>query len=354
MSDNPPRGPRAFAVDPAAKVEAPAVSRAPRAFDDLASLAIEPDEALEEEALASLDATRIGKRRRKGLPFGKIFMAALGVVVSLAVGLALDELVRGLFARAEWLGWAALAASILLLFGVFGIVAREAHALLKLRSVEEERRLAASAFDSNSEPDARQAVARLRALLSDHPALEAARRRTDALEDEVIDGRDRLILAERELLLPLDVRARALVAGSAKRVSVVTAVSPRAFMDLLFVLFETVRLIRRMSELYGARPGTIGLVKLTRDVLAHLAVTGSIAIGDGIVQQVVGHGLAARLSAKLGEGVVNGLLTARVGIAAMDLCRPMPFLVVKRPSVGQFMSNLTRLGENDSAPDECA
>ncbi|HET7410238.1 MAG TPA: TIGR01620 family protein, partial [Paracoccaceae bacterium] len=131
----------------------------------------------------------------------------------------------------------------------------------------------------------------------------------------------------------------------------VTAVSPRAVVDLAFVLFETVRLIRRMSELYGARPGTIGLVRLTRDVLAHLAVTGSISIGDSLVQQVVGHGIAAKLSARLGEGVVNGLLTARVGLAAMDLCRPLPFLRVKRPSIGDFLGDLTAsAGERKALP----
>ena len=59
--------------------------------------------------------------------------------------------------------------------------------------------------------------------------------------------------------------------------------------------------------------------------MGHLAVTGAIAAGDSLIQQFVGHGLAARLSTKLGEGIVNGLLTARIGIAAMDQARPMEF-----------------------------
>lgn len=50
--------------------------------------------------------------------------------------------------------------------------------------------------------------------------------------------------------------------------------------DLLYVLYEAVRLIRAMAELYGGRPGTLGMFRLLRDVLAHLAVTGSIAVGD--------------------------------------------------------------------------
>jgi putative membrane protein len=58
-----------------------------------------------------------------------------------------------------------------------------------------------------------------------------------------------------------------------------------------------------------------------------------MAVGDSLVQQVLGHGLAARLSARLGEGVLNGMLTARVGLSAMAVCRPMPFAAKKAPGV---------------------
>ena len=59
--------------------------------------------------------------------------------------------------------------------------------------------------------------------------------------------------------------------------------------------------------------------------------------------------LAARLSAKLGEGVVNGLMTVRIGIAAMETARPFPFAAVRKPGIGDFLSALTSLrGRADS------
>ena len=70
-------------------------------------------------------------------------------------------------------------------------------------------------------------------------------------------------------------------------------------------------------------------------------VTGSIAVGDSIVQQLIGHGLASKLSARLGEGGVNGMMAARIGIAAMDLCRPLPFKALKRPGITDFAGDLT-------------
>ncbi len=350
MSEDRPRSPRSFARPALQQTMAEPAGRSPRGFRDLTSVRIEPDEALEQEALDALDAApAVMRPRRPRLTFGKVFIAGLGLVVSLATGLALDSLIRDFFARAEWLGYVAAGASALLVLGAVGVAFREFHAISRLRLVERERRDAQKAFDDNDEGAAQRVTERLVSMLGDHPETYAGRQRLAEWKDEVIDGRDRIALAERELLAPLDARARALLLASAKRVSVVTAVSPRAIVDLAFVFFETVRLIRRMSELYGARPGTLGLIRLTRDVLAHLAVTGTIALGDGLVQQVLGQGLAQRLSAKLGEGVVNGLLTARVGLSAMDICRPMPFMSVERPGVGAILRALA--ASTDTAPE---
>jgi putative membrane protein len=63
---------------------------------------------------------------------------------------------------------------------------------------------------------------------------------------------------------------------------------------------------------------------------------------------VLGHGVAARLSARLGEGVINGILTARIGIAAIAVCRPVPFIATKGPSVSDFMGELLSSAEAES------
>ncbi|MEX6508476.1 YcjF family protein [Jiella sp. M17.18] len=317
-------------------------SRAPKAFDDLARLEIEPDEAIDDDVLDTLDEPASPVRR--GFSFGKLFVTAFGILLSFAVGLAIDDIVRSLFARNEWLGWAALAAAALFVIGAVGVAAREAIGLMRLSAVDRERQRGLAAYQSDRLAEARAAVTALTALIAGRPQTAEGRARLAETVDDVIDPADLVALAERELLGPLDVEARALVLASAKRVSVVTAVSPKALVDVSYVLFETVKLIRRVSELYGARPGTLGLIRLTRNVVAHLAVTGSIAVGDGVVQQLLGHGVASRLSSRLGEGVVNGLLTARVGLAAMDLCRPLPFLRLRRPTLSDMLAELSPVG----------
>jgi len=48
--------------------------------------------------------------------------------------------------------------------------------------------------------------------------------------------------------------------------------------------------------------------------------------------------------------VINGLMTARIGISAMDLCRPMPFKALKRPGIGDFVSDIASVGGKPAAP----
>jgi putative membrane protein len=180
------------------------------------------------------------------------------------------------------------------------------------------------------------------------PNLARGRARLESHRGDIIDGRDLVLLTERELMAPLDQEARRLIGNAAKRVSVITAVSPRASVDMLFVLFNAVSLIRKLANLYGARPGMLGFIRLFRHVISHLAVTGGMAATDSIIQQVIGHGVAAKLSARLGEGVLNGLLTARLGLAALDVTRPLPFSALPRPSLNDLAGSLF---DGKKAPD---
>jgi putative membrane protein len=281
--------------------------------------------------------------RRKGFGWGTLFTAAAGGLVSLALGLALDALIRDLFSRAEWLGWLAAVLTALAVVAALAVIGREVLALTRLAAIESLSADAAVAAAADDRPKAEAVVAKITALYAGRP--ETARGRA-AMADhlaEVIDGRDLLILAEREVLSPLDARARAMVVASARRVSVVTALSPRALIDLVYVAAEAASLTRRLSMLYGGRPGTLGFFRLARHVLGHLAVTGGLAATDGLVHEIVGRSVASRLSARLGEGIVNGLMTARVGLAAIDVCRPLPFLGTRRTTISEIVGDVAKL-----------
>jgi putative membrane protein len=341
----PPRKPAAFRIEPEPdqRDERPVADapRKPRAIRPEAAVVTpaEIDVFAEPDIAESVPPPASPPKRHSRL--AAIFLGAFGILVSLAVGLWTDHLIRELFQRAEWLGWLAAGMAAIAAVALLIILIREMLALSRLASVEKLRARALDAIIRDDAKDARAVVDELSALVAGKPDTAAGRRALAELRGEIIDGANLVRLAETEILAPLDARAKVMILDAAKRVSLVTAVSPRALVDIAYVVFESGRLIRRLSELYGGRPGTLGFFRLARSVLAHLAVTGAIAAGDDFVHQIVGQGLAARLSAKLGEGVVNGMMTARIGIAAMQAARPLPFTAVKRPGISDFLSALT-------------
>ena len=203
----------------------------------------------------------------------------------------------------------------------------------------------ANARAADDRAAARRLVGQLVALYRNRPETARARAQVEEATRAIIDGRDLIDVTERALLRPLDDKAQGEIAAAAKRVSLVTAISPRAILDVVFVVAQIVRLVRRIAEIYGGRPGLLGLIKLARSIGAHIAITGGMAVGDSLLQQLVGHGIASRISARMGEGVLNGLLTARVGLSALAVCRPMPFSVDKAPGVSDVAPFLFSKGE---------
>lgn len=289
---------------------------------------------------------------RKGFPWGGLFWSALSGLVVMGLGLAVTSLIEDLFARNPWLGAAGLALGVLAGLALLVIVLREIVGLFRLGKVEALRRRALETIESDNRDAGRALLDDMLALTQKIPRLARGRSRLEAHRNDIIDGRDLVLLAERELMAPLDLEARTLIAAAAKRVSVVTAISPRAAVDMLFVLVNALNLIRRLAALYGGRPGALGVLKLFRQVMSHLAVTGGVAVTDSLLQQLIGHGLAARVSARLGEGMVNGLLTARLGLLAIDLVRPLPFHEIARPSLNDVAGALIRGSETGSQAPE--
>jgi putative membrane protein len=319
-------------------------ARPPRAFEaDEVEAASTSVETLAEAAAEAVPVPRMGW-------LGRLVVASAGLLVSLGLGLAADRLIRDLFASNPWLGWVGLTGLGLFLLALAALILREIGALWRLRSLDHLKARTGAALASDRLKDAKPIVGELRSIYAARPDLARALAQLAANEGQIFDGGELLRYTERTLMAPLDARARALAAASARRVALITAVSPRALVDIAFVVWESIRLGGAIARLYGARPGFWSSWRLVGAILGHLAVTGGLVLTDGVVEQLVGQGLAARLSQRLGEGVVNGLMTVRVGIAAMRVIRPLPFIAETQPSVRDFLPELVNVLKANEKP----
>jgi len=287
--------------------------------------------------------------RRRGWSFLSLFVAGVGGLAGLALALSLTAFVEDLLSRVPWLGGLAAALAMLAVLGLVGMVLREWLAIRRLKAVEDLRRRADAAVAGDDGKAARHVLKDLADLYADRPVTARGRKALGGHMREIIDGRDLIGLGEREILAPLDREAVRAIVGASRRVAAVTALSPRALVDIVFVVFAALSLVRRIAVIYGGRPGTLGFLRVLRHAVAHLAVTGGMAAGDSLVGEVIGNSIAAKLSAKLGEGIVNGLMTARLGLAALDVLRPLPFTATRRPRVNDIVGEIARVAPSEKA-----
>lgn len=316
------KAPVLFDLDDNDATTAPDVAAAPPVPDPL------PQRAERGSPAAMEQAARLATKAPSRL--SRWFWGLVLALISTVAALAAWDFAVALIQRIPLLGWAVsagLAAAVLL-----GLVLalREVVAVARLKRVDALRQTGLAA--SQDVAAARAYVARLDQFYGGRDDLAWGRARLAEQGAEVLDGDALIALAEEALLSPLDQRALQEVEAAARQVATVTALVPMALADVAVALLASLRMIRNVAQIYGGRSGFFSSWRLMRAVLAHLAATGAVAAGDDLLESVLGGSVLSKLSRRFGEGLVNGALSARVGIAAMEVCRPMPFSARHRPS----------------------
>ena len=318
--------------------EAPNPAEAPPILDDDV-----PPQGAAMQQLAALSV-----RRRS--PLLKWFFGLLASLIGFIISLAAWDYVTSLLDRSPVLGLIAtvLIGAVLLLLALLAL--KEIWALSRMKRLDRVHQAAMDAAASHDLKAAKDVVAQVEALYAHRADMKWGLQTLKERKDEVLDADGLLGLAETSLLLPLDQRARAEVEAASRQVAAVTAIVPLALADVFTALSANLRMIRRIAEIYGGRSGTLGSWRLTRSVLSHLVATGAVAVGDDLIGTVAGGGALTKVSRRFGEGVVNGALTARVGLAALEVCRPLPYVVAQKPTVSGLVGrSLTGLFGRNSA-----
>jgi putative membrane protein len=269
--------------------------------------------------------------------WGGILASSLAGLALLAAGSWLTTFAAQALVRDDWVGWTALSLVLIAATATLAIIVREAAGLFRLRRIVRLKAAVETALEQSNAKAERTALRHLLSTLDGRPDMRWPLARYREHAQNVADPGDLAKLADREVFAPLDQRAKRAVLASAKRVSVVTTLSPMAFIAVVFVLAENLRMLRAIATLYGGRPGLMAALRLGRMVVTHLVATGGLALTDDLLGQVLGHDLIRRVSRRLGEGALNGAMTARIGTAAILVLRPLPFLETTPVRVRDFL-----------------
>lgn len=296
----------------------------------------------------------VPQRHSRRWPLLSILAASLALLLSLGIGLATTQLIEDLFARSQAFGWIASAVAAAAGFAAIAIVVREIWGIVRLNRIEHIQEKAAKALNLDDAESARATVSELAAIYANRPDMSWSLQEYARHDADIMDPRHRVGLFDKLVLEPLDAQSHKIIARRARRVTLLTTVTPAAALDILFVAAQNLRMLRELAELYGGRPSTLSTLKLARMVVGHLAVTGGLALSDNLLQHVVGRGLLGRLSARFGEGAVNGIMTSRIGLAARDICRPVPQPPARRESLTNLLREVLNFGPGKAAKQDAA
>jgi putative membrane protein len=273
-------------------------------------------------------------------PWLRLFVGA-GIVLLVGwLGLEAYDFVAGLFARSPILALGFAVVLALVALGALGALGRE---LADLRRLERAERLRVTgerliASEAHGQADAHleqlERLYRGRADLAE-PLARFRRQTSDALNDG-----EQLRLFGRTVLAPLDRQARRLVIRGARDIGALTALSPLGLLDSAIVLWRTLAMMRAIARLYGVRPGPVATIRLLRRTLAHVLAAGVGELVSDAAVEAAGASLLSVISTRIGQGAVHGLLAARLGLAAVQICRPLPFVEGELPSIKQLRAEL--------------
>ena len=156
-------------------------------------------------------------------------------------------------------------------------------------------------------------------------------------------SREQLQLYSRLVLSEQDRQARASVMRWSGEAAVLVTISPLASVDMLLILWRSLKMIDEVAACYGIRLGYWSRIRLLRMIGQHMLYAGAAELITDVGLDWLGAELSARLSARLAQGVGAGLLTVRLGLQTMQVCRPIAFTQSEKPRLGQFRTELVSM-----------
>lgn len=228
-----------------------------------------------------------------------------------------------------WSWWQAMpvlggVASVLLLTTVYFIVRmvwREWRTLAQLKRREHQRQQCLRLLQA---PQRGEALPLLEAMVSQWPAAQSTWPTFLAQQQSYHNDQELLQLFNHVVLQPLDKRAEQQIQKFASEAALMVALSPLALVDMALVFWRGLRLLNELNALYGLQLGYWARIRLIKMLMHNLIWVGATELVTDLSATALSAELTGKLSARAAQGVSAGILTARLGLTAQQLVRPLP------------------------------
>ena len=249
-----------------------------------------------------------------------IFMVLL-LLITLG-GLQVYDLINSAFEKSTLAGWCWSGGISFALLLVIISIFRELKSVWKLKNTYECRQAYVNILRNGN---AAAAVSLCKKIFSD--TAPSSKANLDSFLKKVkpnFSVEDIFDIYERDVLSPLDKKAKDIIVKRSRETGVVVALSPIAWLDMAFSLARSLRMVREIAEVYGYHCGLWGRFELYRKIIRNVVFIGIADLTTDAITDTVGAKTFAKLSAAVGQGLAAGIYSTRLGYMTIKAIRPLP------------------------------
>lgn len=136
---------------------------------------------------------------------------------------------------------------------------------------------------------------------------------------EVFDLYDSVVMKQQ------DERALQTISKYSAESAALVAISPLALADMALVAWRSLAMVDELAKIYGVQLGYWARIRLLKSLFKNMALAGASEFAIDASMDMLSTSLASKLSARAGQGIGIGILSARLGIQALTLLRPLPW-----------------------------
>ncbi|EXI62974.1 membrane protein [Mannheimia granulomatis] len=302
------------------------------------------NEVIVEDEAKQVEAELIIEESLKPSRFWIRVLLATLILFSVAVIAQSIQWLMDTFQRKEWIYFAfSIVFFIVSLTGIVAVIS-EWRKLVYLRKHQQNqqtsRQLLLENLPSNDGEQAVKFCENIANNLKSLPSVAQSEKRWRGQLNEAYNAKEVLYLFSENVLKPIDKEVKRMISKNAAENAVIVAVSPLAIVDVLLMAARNIALVNKITRAYGMELGYISRLKLFRMVLSNMVFAGATEIATDVGMDFFSQNLTAKLSLRAAQGIGVGLLTARLGIKAMEFCRPIAFQANERPKISAIRQEL--------------